>query len=164
MTNLKTQIENEDIEGALISIHSLKGTTGTLGLANAHYYLTEQEAIAKSTSMQQPLTVIESVYHWLKANVNPEYQMLGKRLSEKYPNPDTGESSVLTYNQQEVSDLFDELDECLLSGNMKALALCEQLSQANVVNEDKRIADVITRVQNLDFAGAKQVLDTIRMK
>lgn len=156
---LREARRKEDWPAAMMALHTLKGTTGSVGLDNLYHYIVNSESALKTASEQDKARQLDEVLAQIEALAQEEHRNISELLASMAPPPDVPELT-----QIELGGLIDELAQSLNSSNMKAVDQAEQLAWQLSQNPAwQPFAEALVQAtENLDFNRAKQVLEQIK--
>lgn len=136
-------------------LHTMKGSAGTAGLDDLFTWLKTKEAELKNVDIsEQGNTLLTGVVDAIAKQAAQEYQTLMMSLGANESIMSAVESSL------DVKSVCIELEDCLTTGNMKALELAELLRRHYPDNQSYQA--LLVAVENLEFESARQWLTQIR--
>lgn len=159
---LREAHQHKNWPDALALVHTLKGTTGSVGLDNVFHYLVATEAALKTADDEENR---ERILASLIANIEPmvqeEHQAVSQLIASLAPQPSSPAPALM-----DVGALIAELEHSLANNNMKAIAQAEQLRQQLCRQPGLQAlsGDLVQATENLDFDNARQTLMHIKEK
>lgn len=170
LSSLKQAVEQREWSALLSSLHTLKGTSGTIGLS--HLYTTvisleekfKTEANSSDDTVRLALSadLVASLSEMAHDGLTQLHETLTEDSSQGIPPPATGE----TVNEDELNTRLAEMQEYLNTGNLKAIDIAEELQvilAARPAIQGELLA-LLEAAEALDFEKAQTVLTKLTQK
>ena len=153
--SLNQAINHQHWSEVMTILHTMKGSAGTAGLDELFEWLKNKEAELKKVDIaEQGTELLTGVVDAIAKQAAQEHQTLMTSLGSNESIMPVVESSL------DVQSVWSELEECLATGNMKALELAELLQRHYPDNQSYQA--LLVAVENLEFESARQWLTQIR--
>lgn len=162
LLTIDTLMSLGDSKALLVTVHTLKGTSGTAGFASLHRALYDFELALKQLSDSDGLNAphIVNLATHVAAVAHTELNDIHALLATSNEQTVSHTSSASTLG---IQPLLKTLKQQLIDNNLDAIELCQQL-QANTANNSAikpELSALIDAVEQLDFSQALHILATI---
>jgi PAS domain S-box-containing protein len=169
LKEIETAISNQKWSELLSLLHSLKGTSGTMGLEKVYQVVGEKERRIKTDNDHNDESACIEITRGLAQYIE---QMAQQSISEiqtmLHDSADNAEPRLIMPNmdKQEIQNKLDEMEQYLLAGNLKAIdvlgLLQPMMKQQPLLPDEWNV--LLTACDALDFDKARDTLTALRGK
>ncbi|MDP5035892.1 MAG: response regulator, partial [Alishewanella sp.] len=138
LVSLQEKIEQNDHQEILALLHSMKGTTGTIGLSTLYQTICQLEIQCKQ-QLDQPTSSLNTFYSGLTERIDFIAQRELSDIHQLLAQQDELKAEVVltptTYSKDDIINMLSPLKPYLEESNLKALPLARQLKEKFVGHE-----------------------------
>jgi PAS domain S-box-containing protein len=170
LKEIEQAINNQAWSDLLLLLHSLKGTSGTMGVINVYQVVAEKESLIKSqehaTDDSLSIEITTGLVPFLKAMAAESIADIRGMLSDSVD--DSAEISLAEFNidKQEIHNRFNQMERYLVAGNLKAFDILDSLQpmigQVPALRDEWRL--LLKACDAMDFEKALEALTVIKDK
>ena len=138
LVSLQEKIAQNDHQEVLALLHSMKGTSGTIGLATLYQTICQLEIQCKQ-HLDQATSTLNTLYTGLTERIDFIAQRELSDIHQLLAQQDELKAEVVftpaTFSKDDIINMLSPLKPYLEAGNLKALTLAEQLKEKFVGHE-----------------------------
>lgn len=167
LMTMRQQYTALDWPGVMATLHTLKGTSGSVGFEQLYQRIVVVEASLKQAGESNKAALLEPLLATMEDLARQEYDDIRARLAVTDAAGAVNDSHTAAsteVNNAEILPLIAELSELLGSGNLRAVALSRRLADALAAHETLRplLTQLVQAVENMEFDEASRVLAQIQ--
>ncbi|MCB5225866.1 PAS domain-containing protein [Alishewanella sp. 16-MA] len=167
LVSLQEKIEQNDHQEILALLHSMKGTTGTIGLSTLYQTICQLEIQCKQ-QLDQPTSSLNTFYSGLTERIDFIAQRELSDIHQLLAQQDELKAEVVltptTYSKDDIINMLSPLKPYLEESNLKALPLARQLKEKFVGHEQllMQTSALFQAIEQLKFDDALLELSKLR--
>ncbi|RNM06348.1 PAS domain S-box protein [Dickeya undicola] len=167
LMTMRQQYAALDWLGVMATLHTLKGTSGSVGLEQLYQRIVAVEASLKQAGESNKAALLEPLLATMEDQARQEYDAIRACLAvtdAAVAVNDSHTDASPEVSNAEIVPLIAELSELLGSGNLRAMAVSGRLADALVAHKTLRplLTQLVQAVENMEFDEASRVLALIQ--